>query len=470
MRKLIILAFFAAGLQWAVAQNTGYYSDNTNIIGDKTGIIRDNNIAYYEVGNVGYFAYIPSFTIPAPVTPTPYNRVKIPDKWFVRDFRVVNGVVYFCGYNIDNNTALLGHFSVAGLVSGTGVVFYSDQNTAGQLAVLNRIAVKSDKSTVSVMAIGNEVMPGDMETSGSDRVLYIDNYAAATGCIFASNDFREVFWDVVSTDNYFVVTGTGGNNTNELTMRRVQFGIPASGFLPLFGNRYTYFCAHNFSGGVRVAALDGDTIAAAVHYSYDTVEYSTISHKIGYQVSTIDVTSAQMLYNQWSKTGTTDNVAFTTPRDMVYLKDSVALMMIDTFPYLYERGVVRLNPYPSANYSPQYYFYDITYSITVFIYPDGTRDTTITYPKGEPMQYYSLAVLSSRACVAAAGASWMVLNFSTTPEPRFANSCVGSYITDIFVCPRNEPALEVFGETIPYNMRFAVETGNIQTFFYGYCQ
>ena len=83
---------------------------------------------------------------------------------------------------------------------------------------------------------------------------------------------------------------------------------------------------------------------------------------------------------------------------------------------------------------------------------------------------YSLAVLSSRACVAAAGASWMVLNFSTTPEPRFANSCVGSYITDIFVCPRNEPALEVFGETIPYNMRFAVETGNIQTFFYGYCQ
>lgn len=83
---------------------------------------------------------------------------------------------------------------------------------------------------------------------------------------------------------------------------------------------------------------------------------------------------------------------------------------------------------------------------------------------------YSLAVLSSRACVAAAGASWMVLNFSTTPEPRFANSCVGSYTTDLFVCPRCEPAPAAFGETIPYNMRFNLKIPERIDSSYDYCQ
>ena len=44
MKKLIILAFFAAGLQWAAAQNTGFYFAN---LLTKNGIVRDNNIVYF---------------------------------------------------------------------------------------------------------------------------------------------------------------------------------------------------------------------------------------------------------------------------------------------------------------------------------------------------------------------------------------------------------------------------------------
>ena len=241
MKKLIILAFFAAGLQWVAAQNTRFYYDlnNPHGMGINRGIIRDNNIVYYEDSGNGYFAYIPSFVIPAMVTPTLYNRVQIPEKWTVKDFRVVGGIAYFCGRDNNSERALLGHFDISDLFSFPGqVVFYRDVNIVGPLDVLNRIAVKTDKTTVSVMAIGNDIQPGDPEGISSNKVLYIDDYAATTGCIFSSSDSEELFWDVVSTENCFTVAGTHMQVPNMLTMRRVMFGTPVAAFLATFSNSY----------------------------------------------------------------------------------------------------------------------------------------------------------------------------------------------------------------------------------------
>ena len=95
MKKLIVLAFFAVGLQWVTAQNTGFYHDNCD---SEDGIVRDNIVYYEETGGRCYFAYTPSSVFSATVSV--YNRVQIPEKWYVRDFRVVDGVAYFCG--VDN--------------------------------------------------------------------------------------------------------------------------------------------------------------------------------------------------------------------------------------------------------------------------------------------------------------------------------------------------------------------------------
>ena len=95
MRKLIILAFFAAGLQWASAQNTGFYQTTLSSI---NGIVRDNIVYFEETGGRCYFAYTPSSVFSA--TTSLYNRVQLPEGWNVRDFRVVDGVAYFCG--VDN--------------------------------------------------------------------------------------------------------------------------------------------------------------------------------------------------------------------------------------------------------------------------------------------------------------------------------------------------------------------------------
>ena len=60
MKKLIIFALFAAGLQWAAAQNTGYFYENYPPIeaNAKRGIIRENQIAYYEIGNPYNMSFI----------------------------------------------------------------------------------------------------------------------------------------------------------------------------------------------------------------------------------------------------------------------------------------------------------------------------------------------------------------------------------------------------------------------------
>ena len=464
MKNLFVIISLVGCLQGVAAQTTGFYEDISIPNDHFRGIIRDNNIAYYENDrHEPFFAYIPSFVHSVPATNHTYYCVPIDNNWIVRDFRVLNGVVYFCGIDTWSNTALLGHFNISNLVSGSGnVSFYRDVNLTGHLGCLNRIAVKTDKTTVSVMAIGNERCELRPEQTGSDRGLYIDDYNAMTGCIFTPNANNEVFWDVVSTESCFAVTGTQGYCTNLLTMRQVPFGTSVSAFSTFFGNRNTYSCAHNFNGGVRSAALGGDTIAVAVHYTYDTSIYSSTYKRFGIQMSTIYVPSAQMLKNQWSTRVGSEDVVFSTPRDMIYLRGSTDLMIIDTTPYI-ESGVLRTDPYPTAGYVPQYYFYDVSFQY------DSNEGVILTPPQCIEKPYYALEALSPSKCVASAGAKWLVLDFNTTPLPYHANNCVGSYTIDMYPCPSIVPALDWVEMDEQYNMSFEIMAIPVEPASYTHC-
>ena len=172
MKKLSLI-FFAviasiAGTNAQYTTHNVYHVENPNRPSADHAIVRTDGIAYFEDNGQGYFAYINSLG-------GTYYEVKLPNNnWSVWDFRVLDGVAYFCGKDRFTNTALLGDFNIANLVSGSGsITFNYDINIGNSFAVLTRIAVASLKDTVSLMAIGQTDPNNDPNLEGSDQLLYI---------------------------------------------------------------------------------------------------------------------------------------------------------------------------------------------------------------------------------------------------------------------------------------------------------
>ena len=204
MKKILLYAMVSVIVSMTYAQGPelhGTLGLENSFYHSSRGIIREQGIAYYEYQNQGYFVYVPAFS-------GSVNQVMTPTGWYIRDFSVMGDKAYFCGIDSITNTALLGHFEIGNLQVGFGNInFVRDYGISTQLTVLNRIAVCVNKDSVSVMAIGREVRGFNPEMDGADRVVYLANYSSMQGEIFAPSNSNELFWDVVSTDNYFVTAG-----------------------------------------------------------------------------------------------------------------------------------------------------------------------------------------------------------------------------------------------------------------------
>lgn len=232
VRKILICTLMVLFVTAGHAQTPeflGFLGLESNTNKSTRGIIREQGIAYYENKNQGYFVYVPNFSVLS------VNQVETPKGWYIRDFRVVDSIAYFCGIDSNSKTALLGHFNIYNLQSGIGnIVFHRDNGIRTKLSILNRIAVKNNKDTITLMAIGRAQAGLNPEMKGADRVLYLEDYSSTSGSIFSPSDTNELFWDVVLTDNYFVTSGTIGLNTSLLTMRRVPIGTSQATFSTFF--------------------------------------------------------------------------------------------------------------------------------------------------------------------------------------------------------------------------------------------
>jgi hypothetical protein len=336
--------------------------------------------------------------------------VKTPTGWYIKDFRVMGDKAYFCGIDSITNTALLGHFEIGNLQAGLGNInFVRDYGISTQLTVLNRIAVCVNKDSVSVMAIGREVRGFNPEMDGADRVVYLANYSSMQGEIFAPSNSNELFWDVVSADNYFVTAGTDGLNTSVLTMRRLPIGTGLSAFGTIFSIGYSYTCTEIFESGVRATNLNNDSIVMAAYIDKD-LESSTWM-----ALYTICVPTAQMDYRQEHYT----YISYTgsrmlPPREMVYLRDSTALIVIDTNSFTNNHThILRLTPYVTpAVLVPWIYLY-----VTSYYFNYDCK-----------VEYNSLIATSGSSCMAAAGANWLRLDFQgLVPPPGYHNGCIRNY-------------------------------------------
>ncbi|MBR3413470.1 MAG: hypothetical protein IKG81_12355 [Bacteroidales bacterium] len=89
MKKLLFFCALSAFLMLICGVRAQIYAEATSSSPTERGIIRENQIAYYEDGGQGYFIYLPTLSLPS------FKRVKIPPTWSIRDFHVINDTAYF---------------------------------------------------------------------------------------------------------------------------------------------------------------------------------------------------------------------------------------------------------------------------------------------------------------------------------------------------------------------------------------
>lgn len=407
------------------------FAVNPNI--DHT-IIRSDKITYYEDNGVGYFGYLNIFGMNCSFVKTPVN-------WSVRDFRVLDNTVYFCGVDNGLQTALLGHFDLSNLIVGTGnITFYHDANIGSQFTILTRIAIGGGKTDVSIMAIGQTSPAVDPDVSGCNRVLYIENYLAGTGSIYDPEvSSHEKFWDVMATKQYFVMAGSDSlpsqtPNPN-IYMHKALIGSSSAIFSTDFRHRSGYNCLLDDISGVRAVALDKDSVVFASYYKFN--EY------IGMQFITLDAPSGQMeFYQRYSLVNNNLSWPMIAPRDMVYMPSFKSLMVIDDilgYGYLQSNTILMIDPRPDPSLIPIYSYY-----------------TPPFFENGQFSKAASLSVDSTVCCLASCDygstdGGWTRLDLSSI-LPFYYNYCINTYQADVFVYPNLAISTLDTGNTNPYRM------------------
>lgn len=432
MKKKLFLISIILAIGSAANVSAQDYITTYSILNPDHGIIRQNNIAYVEEsGGTGWFVYFSVFN-PGALT----YRVKVPDGWSIKDFHIIDTTAYFCGTNTNSHTALLGHFGIPNLVAGTGnITFYYDMNKLG-LAVLNRMAVNGEKRAENIIAIGLESIYHDPDTKGADHVLYVENYHGPGTCrLFFIEDNDELYWDVVKTDNYFVVAGTDNPISNTLILRRVPVGTPATIFLPNFEVRHWFTCPDAFASGICMSALNNDSVIMA--------SYCRKTPYTALRLFTLSAATGLMDYNQYSGAMAIGNLSLAPPPDMAYLNNRRELMLIDSI--LLGRGqFYRLNPYPTSwLYVPQYYYY-----------------SNALTPSANPLHYSSLHPVPPNGFMAAERKGWIMLDLSTLPAATYSTDCFQSYTTDMFTDTTYTKHIDTKGKDEPHQLLFGTAMNN----------
>lgn len=366
----------------------------------KNGIIREQNLTYYEVNGAGRFAHI-YLTNPGHVF-----EATVPTGWHVRDFRVLNDTVYFCGIDSNEKSALIGYFPANTLLADNGVVQYHRDTCVEKLSILNRMAVAQDKNSgkVSLIAIGTSTPGIDPERLGANRVVYYsDIHNSMAKCVFFSDIDKEpqLCWDVVASDTYYTIVATDTFNTDKLALRWVKNSTNPSNFMIMINSYRQYTCEHNFSSGIRATHLDADTIALA--------SYCDMSPDLGLQVFTIDMITGVMAVNQSNSIGDMPTGRPLPPFDMAYQPSTRSLMLLDTT-FVSGSCALRIDPYLNnwMDVPPYFFRYD------------------------HRPRYTSIVAVSPDAFMMVGGKKWLLLKPGLLPPPERYNNCIGSFTYDIF--------------------------------------
>lgn len=226
---MLLALSFSAGAQYSSVMAEGNLTD-----GGKA-IVRNMSptevVTYVWAGPEQWFTYENSTTLT-------YKFFQLPspdfDKNIINDFRIIDGILYFCGADNNSGEGVLGTFKATDLLNPVGSLVQVDYFNIVGTTELNRMEVYKDPGTgnprvaavgydrnggCSILAQGVWVdcegyAPGGTPTS----VSVFESYCSAP------NDVEQ-WHDVVSTDDWVVLVGYGAvGGQKGIALRRFHKG------------------------------------------------------------------------------------------------------------------------------------------------------------------------------------------------------------------------------------------------------
>lgn len=232
MKKMFTISALLLMSLFLRAQYSSVMVEDVNVVNDGSTIVRNLSttevITYVTCSGINWFSYENNSSLS-------YNYVKLPMNIRVRDFRIYDGNVYFCGVNTNNGKGVLGTFDATLLQSGVLNVPI-DYFDVQDITILTRLEVYKDLITGNprVAAVGYDGN-GPCGVWACGRVVDCADFwpGSATANITIGNSYFgglneiEHWYDVVVTDDWVVLVGYGNvNGQGGLMLRRFLKASP----------------------------------------------------------------------------------------------------------------------------------------------------------------------------------------------------------------------------------------------------
>lgn len=251
----------------AGAQYSSVMAEDAGLTDGGKAIVRNMSptevVTYVWAGPKQWFTYENS-------TNLTYKNFQLPtpafDKIIINDFRIIGGIVYFCGLNNNSGEGVIGTFNTTDFFGSYGNIDYIDISGTTEL---NRMDVYQDPGTgdprvaavgynrrgsCTILAQGVWVdcegyMPGGTPLS----VSVFESYCSAP------NDVEQ-WHDVVSTDDWVVLVGYGAvGGQKGIALRRFHKGNPTD---PEINNIYIFNESENVAWSeTRAEFIDRNDMA-----------------------------------------------------------------------------------------------------------------------------------------------------------------------------------------------------------------
>ena len=311
----------------------------------------------------------------------------------LKDIRIENGVVFFCGRNSQTLRGFIGHVTLADLIASTansihcydiydpGLMAYTSSTIMWRLAAYN-----DGTGTTRVVCLGNtwfqngnttfypctDTVYPTCQASFIVECTYSGTLSTPMNMIVVSDATRfELADDVVVTDNWLAIISRFPAQ-DEIVIHRCA----KNDVINTFNNFYS-FKVNSLEGVNHCCHMKGDTIADATLYSSPSVSHYE-SHLRVFDLNTMTMTRAQQF----------DLLEKAEPQEVVYLPDYATLVTLQY--QMYPSNVLHHTFVSWKPYSTTPYFAKLTYEI-------------ITNKKFE-----SLDKLTQKHIVAAGGDYWLM--------------------------------------------------------------
>ena len=230
----VAITLFLSASPTAFGQD--YIFEGPNYLLSDTSIIRakslDSVIIYNHRVNATFMIFSPG------ASPSVSTYVEYLDTLFVKDFEVIDNTVYFCGYKEVSSvkTAMAGYFNINNFPGGYYRYFLLESCT--EFNKLDYYRIDDNWGMFEDHLVLTGTTTGSRSDVIVDKMLFSTFPPGPSGSntfIYFSNNLDEHFDDVITTENYIVVSSRNKRNNNPVA-DFWQFVKPAPGVSSIFSS------------------------------------------------------------------------------------------------------------------------------------------------------------------------------------------------------------------------------------------